>query len=166
MKISYLFSRTDVPGSKLIAWASGLLIKDLEKVPSHVALLIELDNVEEKLVIESVFNQGVRVVPYSAWRLYNEECYRIDSNIKKLNNVFQVLTLMWGRKYDWLGIAYFSLCFIKYILFKSEFPEDNAWQNKDKFFCTEAVARLSGYKKSSMVTPAKMCSDLLKRKNI
>jgi len=66
MKVDYLFSRNKKIGSKIISWASGLLIKDLEKVPSHVAILLD-----EHLVMESTLTTGVRAVPYSYWKKIN-----------------------------------------------------------------------------------------------
>jgi 23S rRNA pseudouridine2604 synthase len=75
--ISYLFSRNKKIGSRLISWASGLLVKDLRKVPSHMAVLVEMDSLPEGLVIESVFDAGVRIVPYKSWLRLNELCYKV-----------------------------------------------------------------------------------------
>ncbi len=163
MKISYLFSRNKQVGSKAIAWASGLLVKDLEKVPSHMAILIYLENCPEPFVLESVLDTGVRIVPYSNWLSKNELCYKIDSKVD--HDMEQVLTKIktyWGKKYDWLGIAYFAWRFSLHLTFKVSFPKENAWQSDNKFFCNELGGEIAGYKKYSMATPAKMCSDFLK----
>lgn len=166
VKLSYLFSRNNKAGSKLIAWASGLLVKDLEKVPSHMALLIESEHLPEPLVLESVLEAGVRIVPYTNWKQLNEECYKIQcpSN-KTLEDIFALVREYWGKKYDWPGIAFFALCFIGHFLFKLPFPKDNAWQSDNKYFCNELGGKLAGYEKYSMVTPAKMCSDFLRMTN-
>lgn len=85
MKIYYLFSRNKKIGSRLISWASSLLVKDLDKVPSHAALLIDCEN-GIQLVVESVLDSGVRIVPYITWQKINEECYKIPC---RLSNVSQ-----------------------------------------------------------------------------
>jgi hypothetical protein len=163
MKLYYLFSRNKKLGSRLIAWASGLLVKDLEKIPSHVAILIEIEGLQEQFVIESVLESGVRIIPWSVWNHKNELCYKIPcTQPKTLDEIFEEVNAIWGKKYDWPGIAFFGLSFIRYLLFKTPFPQNNAWQSNDKFFCSEAAGRLSGYEKTGMATPAKMCSDFLK----
>lgn len=160
MKLFYLFSKNKKIGSRLISWASGLLVKDLEKVPSHVALLISCDNLE--LVVESVLENGVRVIPYSVWKTINEECYKIEHDLNSDIDVASVISNVWGKKYDWLGVIFFALCFIGHLLFKIPFPKKNYWHSRNKYFCTEVVAKLNEYDKYSMTTPAKMCSDFLK----
>ena len=65
MKIYYIYSRNKLIGSRLISWASGLLIKDLEKIPSHVGILVE--GKRFSLVVESVVGSGVRIIPYESW---------------------------------------------------------------------------------------------------
>lgn len=163
MKTYYLFSRNQKLGSRLIAWASGLLVKDLEKIPSHVAILMEFEGVRESFVAESVLETGVRLIPYSVWLEKNELCYKIPCKQKRtVDEIFTILNSIWGKDYDWMGIAFFSLAFIKHLLFKKCFPKENAWQKEDKFFCSEAAGKLSGYEKTGMATPAKMCSDFLK----
>lgn len=163
MKLYYLFSRNKKLGSRLIAWASGLLIKDLEKVPSHVAILMEFEGVKESFVAESVLESGVRLIPLSVWLERNELCYKIPcKQIRTIDEIFGILNSIWGKKYDWMGIAFFTLSFLKYLLFKKAFPEKNEWQNEEKFFCSEAAGKLSNYEKTGMATPAKMCSDFLK----
>lgn len=147
-------------GSKIISWASGLLIHDLEKIPSHVAVLLD-----DHFVMESVAFGGVRCIPYTSWKLINEECYKVPClQVERSKEEISVAyEKVYGKGYDWLGILYFAKCFINHFLFKTPFPKENKWQNKNRFFCTEFAGRLSGYNKYSMTTPAKMCSDLLKR---
>ena len=161
-KLYYLFSRNQKIGSRLIAWASGLLVKDLQKVPSHMAILIEQEGFEP-LVFESTLDSNVRILPYNNWLKINEECYKIECPKERTSSeIFKKIKDLWGKKYDWPGIAYFALCFIRHILFKVDFPKDNAWQSDNKYFCNELGGEIAGYGKYSMVTPAKMCSDFLK----
>lgn len=167
MKLYYIFSRNKKIGSKIISFFSGLLIKDLEKTPSHVALLIEFNGLNETFIIESVMHGGVRILPYSSWKKINEECYKITciTPFKDINEVFNILSIIWNKKYDWKGLLFFALCFLKHFLFKTPFPKENLWNSEDSYFCTEAVGKLSGYNNYSMTTPAKMCSDFLKMEN-
>lgn len=163
LKLFYLFSRNKKTGSKLISWASGLLVKDLEKVPSHMAILIEIENCQESLVFESVLEAGVRIAPYSKWKEINEECYKIPcKQDRNIGDIFLKVNEYWGKKYDWPGIVYFAWRFFLHLVFKAEFPKENAWQSDCRYFCNELGGEIAGYKKYSMVTPAKMCSDFLK----
>lgn len=162
MKLYYLFSRNKKIGSKLIAWASGFLVKDLDRVPSHMAILIDV-GLNESFVFESTLETGVRIIPYTNWLKINEECYKIPCpQTRNLEHILGKVNEYWGRKYDWYGIAYFALCFIGHLVFKRPFPKDNAWQQEDAYFCNELGGEIAEYPKYSMVTPAKMCSDFLK----
>jgi hypothetical protein len=163
IKLYYIFSRNKKIGSRLIAWASGLLVKDLEKVPSHMALLIEIQDFPDAFILESVLEAGVRIVPYSKWLEINEECYKIPCKKQRtLEEIFVWVHDYWGKKYDWPGIAYFAWRFFLHLFFKLDFPKENAWQSDDRYFCNELGGKIAGYYKYSMVTPAKMCSDFLK----
>lgn len=165
MKIHYIFSRNKKVGSKVIAWASGLLLKDLEKTPSHGAILIEFST-SESIVFESTLESGVRLVPYSKWLNINELCYKITPKKQPSESeIFQEINNLWGKSYDFKGILYFAYCFVKVLYFKSKFPNKNKWESGDKFYCLEAMFNLTNYDKSGMVTPAKMCLDLMKREN-
>lgn len=164
MTIRYIFSRNPKIGSKLISWAGGLLIKDLDKLPSHGCILIEFDDCSEGIIFESTFASGVRLIPYSTWLTHNEICYQITPKEQPdKQKVLSVISNIWGKPYDFPGILFFSLCFIRYYLFKTSFPKVNLWSSDNKYFCLEAMFDITNYEKSGMATPAKMCSDLLKR---
>lgn len=158
MKYSYLFSRNKKIGSKLIVWSSSLFknhITNLNKgVPSHVAVLVD-----KMFVIESVFCGGVRIVPFKKWLEINELLYIIEKDTTG-ECPKCVLTEVWGKKYDWLGIMYFSYQMIKHLIFKSNLPVNNKWERENYYFCTEFAGRIGGHN-YSMTTPAKMCNDLL-----
>ena len=79
-------------------------------------------------------------------------------------NVFPFIISYWGKKYDWPGILYFAWRFLLHFIFKSPFPKTNKWETKSRFFCSELVGEMYGYENYSMVTPAKMCADMLKDK--
>ena len=157
MKLHYLFSRNKKIGSKLISWSSKLFkshVTNLKEIPSHVAILVN-----EMFVIESTLTTGVRIVPYSKWKQINEELYKIEYTTKG-ECIKCLLFEVWGKKYDWLGIIYFSYCMFKHLVFHSSLPNKNLWERENYFFCTEFAARLGGHN-YSMTTPAKMCNDLL-----
>lgn len=158
MKIQYVFSRNKKCGSKLIAWASALFPNHITNLkngaPSHVAILLN-----ETIIIESTLTTGVRMLPYNKWKQINEELYKIDRTGKG-ECVKCLLFEVWGKKYDWFGILYFTYQMIKHLIFKSNLPDKNKWEREEYFFCTEFAARLEGYN-YSMTTPAKMCNDLL-----
>jgi hypothetical protein len=163
MNLHYLFSRNQKIGSRLISWGSSLFkehITNLEpdKVPSHVAVLID-----ETYVIESTMTTGVRVIPYNKWQEKNEELYKIPCIQNKrllVEKTKMVLFEVWGKKYDYVGIIYFTYCMIKHLVFKSCLPDKNKFERENYYFCTEFAARIGNYN-YSMTTPAKMCNDFL-----
>ena len=166
MLVRYVFSKNQRYGSKLISWAGSLLIKDLEKVPSHGCIQIEFDNTSEGIIFESTMDGGVRLAPLSSWLKHNEICYVIVPKVQpNKEEVLSIISNMWGKKYDYPGILYFALCFVGFILFKRPFPKSNKWASRSRFFCLEAMFDITSYERSGMATPAKMCSDLLKRES-
>lgn len=157
MKIHYLFSKNSKLGSRLISWASGLLLPEMQNVPSHVAVLID-----DHFVVESTFATGIRCIPFSEWLKLNQICYIIkEPKEKSMDEIHAVFSSVWGKSYDWPGILFFALCFIRHFLFKTKFPYDNKWQDNNRYFCTEFAGVVSGYHKHSMTTPAKMAYDML-----
>jgi hypothetical protein len=157
MKIDYLFSRNKKLGSKLIAWGSGLFkthIKNLNQIPSHVAILLN-----DTIVIESTLTTGVRMIPYNKWKNINEELYKIPRQGKG-ECIKCLLFEVWGKKYDYYGIIYFAAFMFRHLVCGAPLPEKNKWERENYFFCTEFAARLEGYN-YSMTTPAKLCNDLL-----
>lgn len=159
MRISYLFSKNSKMGSKIISWGSSFDTQ-LKDVPSHVALLLN-----EKLVVESTFSSGVRIIPYKNWKEINQELYKIpcEQPVRNSTEIVSEIARMWGRPYDWKGIIYFTLCIIKLILFKTPLPKKNKWQRPGHFFCTELVGRVAGIE-YEMLTPAKMAENMLESK--
>lgn len=152
MKVEYLFSNNNKLGSKIIQWASKKEKIPMENLPSHVAVLID-----NKLVIESTLSTGVRIIPYFKWKKINNEIAKIPckKDYKSPKEIFKAFIILWGMKYDWLGILYFAKCLLLMIIFKKELPKRNKWEHKNKYFCTEFVARLTNID-CSMKTPAKL----------
>lgn len=157
MKVDYLFSKNNQIGSRLISWASSKEKLNLEQIPSHMAVLLD-----DTFVIESTLFTGVRMIPYSKWLEKNKQVYKIPcvSAYRRSKNTLESLMHLWGKKYDWFGILYFFYAFIMLVIFNKELPENNPWQDKNKYFCTEFAAILTG-EDFSMSTPAKICNDWL-----
>ena len=158
MKVDYLFSRNDKLGSKVIAWAAKYEnLPHLDNgVPSHAAVLLD-----GMWVFESTMLGGVRVVPYSEWLKFNEELYKIPcTEPRHSRDVLKIAASLWGRDYDFTGISFFAWRYFGLMLFKRALPSVNRWQNPNKHFCTEFMAKLWG-QDLSMSSPAKICSQLL-----
>ena len=158
MKVDYLFSRNKHLGSKIISWGSSLVVKGLNKYPSHVAVLLD-----DTFVIESTMLTGVRLIPYEQWKKINEEVYKIscERGDCPIFVIQELLFEMWGKKYDKLGLIWFGLQILKKVLFNIPIPNKNEWEQEDKFFCTEFAGRLAG-KDYSMTSPAEILKGFLK----
>ena len=116
----------------------------------------------DELVVESTFNNGVRIIPYKHWLEINEELHRIPCELKHRasKHMTTELTKVWGKKYDWKGVMFFALSYIKLILFRTPLPEKNKWQRDTHYFCTEYVGNVVG-QDYSMKSPARLCADWL-----
>lgn len=159
MKISYLFSKNGKIGSLLIQWASSFQsFENVKKsrIPSHVAILVD-----DQWVIESTFFTGVRIIPVSKWAKKNELLYLVERPPKESKVFLQKATSVWDKPYDWCGILFFTIKFMKLIMTGEELPKENPWQGKNHYFCTELIGKLES-KDYSMTTPAKLCDDLKK----
>jgi hypothetical protein len=158
MKVDYLFSKSPKIGSRIISWAASYEnLPNLNKgLPSHGAVL--LDGI---WVFESTIFTGVRIAPYEEWKKINEELYKIPcSKERHSEEVLKKAALLWNKKYDILGIAFFAWRYLGLILLKKALPSVNRWENPDKHFCTEFQALLTN-QNLSMSSPAKTCSQWL-----
>jgi hypothetical protein len=129
--VTLLFSSNKKIGSKLISTGTWLLEKDCRyfgkpsEVPSHVAVRYK------DMVIESTLFTGVRIITYAEWLKINNPLHAIDIQCDE-SLVENNLIKMYGKKYDWLGIFYFTVR-----LLTPGAPKENKWQDSDKYFCTE-----------------------------
>ena len=157
MKVDYVFSRNKKWGSRLIAWAAKYEKVGLDKNPSHVGVLLN-----DAWVVESTFSTGVRVLPYESWKKINEELYRIPcaQKYRSSNDVMSHTKHIWGKKYDWFGVLYFAISYLRLILFNKPLPKKNKWQRNSRYFCTEYPGRLVS-QDYSMTSPARMCAEWL-----
>jgi hypothetical protein len=163
MKVSvhYLFSRRDLIGSKLISYGTRHLYPEFKNTPSHVAILVN-----DRWVHESTLDTGVRVMSYEKWLELNEEVAKVACPIEweyeDIKNLFRSIQ---DKKYDWLGVIYLGLWMIPSKLFNVKIPEHNAWENPNKYFCSEVM----GYMLNSnydMKPPVEVLKELHGKNNI
>jgi hypothetical protein len=153
MTTKYVFSRNQKVGSRLISWAASFERLTIDAKPSHAAILLA-----DTWIIESTMIGGVRIVPYESWLALNEELYKVDCKVPG-EYALKVAARLWGRPYDWKGLAYFAIGYIR-LLVTGKLPVANKWERSRHFFCTELVAQLEN-KDYSMRSPASICNELL-----
>jgi hypothetical protein len=156
VKVTYLFSRQDKIGSRLISWASSKLL-NIDPTPSHIAILLN-----DKYVFESTLDKGVHISRYEDWKSYNIELYQLtDTKPYEMYQIKVIYKPMLGKKYDYMGILYFAYRFLLMLVFNIKIPNINRWQRQNSYFCCEAVGKLAEIP-YEMRTPAKMYEELSK----
>lgn len=140
VSVHYLFSKNSKIGSKIISWGTKHLHPEVEDTPSHVAILVD-----ERWVIESTLDSGVRVIPYKKWRGINKEVAKVPCRqpwtFPEIKKLFKPLK---DKKYDYKGVTYFGLRLAANKAFKTEIPKKNKWETKNRYFCCEVMARMTG----------------------
>jgi len=158
VKVHYLFSNNNKIGSKIISWGTKHLT-DREDVPSHVAILVN-----NRWVHESTLESGVRVISYKKWLEINKEvakvpCKQEKRNYSEIKTIFREIK---DKDYDYLGVCYLGLALGANKLADIEIPKDNKWEDKNKYFCCEAVEKLTGVESTSMDSPVQVLDRLCK----
>lgn len=139
MKIVYLFSRNKKIGSKIISYGTSFLEPSIKNTPSHTAILMN-----NKRVFESTLETGVRIISYKKWLEVNEEVAKIPcTKERSVEEVFEYFKSIKHKKYDYMGVLYFSLKLLLFLLFNKKMPKKNKWNNKNKYFCSEIVGKLT-----------------------
>lgn len=156
VKIDYLFSKNEKIGSKFIQWGTKHL-SNRDNVPSHVAILVN-----GRWVHESTLTTGVRVISYSKWKEMNEEVAAVscDQKLKDYNELKALYRSIRDKNYDWPGVTYCGYRIFLNKYFGSKMPEVNIWEDEDKYFCCEAVAKLTGMGNFSMKAPVELLDEL------
>lgn len=152
--VSYLFSKNKKIGSRIISSFSLFLAPEVPKV-SHVAILVK-----NRWVHESTLESGVRILPYEKWLEINEEVANVpgeDRDYKEIKSFFKAIK---GKKYDWGGALYLSFRIFCFRLLKTPVPEDNRWENPDKYFCSEVLGYILN-KNFDMKAPNQILKKLL-----
>jgi len=153
IKLQYMWSKNKKIGSRFISWGTTFLEPNinLKDTPSHIAILVN-----ERWVVESTLENGVRLVPFSWWKKHNTIVKQIPcwDNTRELKEILKVVEEHFALKYDWLGIIYFAWRVLLYILFKTKIPKENRFEHNNKYFCCEVIGKLTGenYEMTSPVT--------------
>jgi len=154
--VSIIFSKNKKIGSWLIRLGTTFLSKNpLNRVPSHVAILIA-----NRWVFESVVVSGVRVVPIKTWLEQNELIASISWGEVKYSKLKYELKASLGKKYDYLGLIYFSWRIFLYICLNISFPKRNAGHNPHKYFCSEVVGKITK-QDYSLKAPVQIMDELI-----
>ena len=153
--VHYLFSRSEKIGSKVIASTTKKLCPEIEKTPSHVAILIN-----EKWVFESTLESGVNRMSYKKWKEKNEEVAKIKcTQDRTLEEVIGYFREIKDKKYDYMAIIYFSWRVILLHLLNLQIPAKNKLNNPNRFFCTEVVGKMTNID-CQMTAPVKLLNDI------
>lgn len=155
--VHYLFSRNKKIGSKLISWGTKHLQPEISDTPSHIAILIN-----NRWVHESTLDSGVRVISYTKWLEINEEIDKIQCPIgpRDYSEIKTIFKEIKGNKYDYLGVTYLGISLGANKFLGTSIPETNKWESKDKYFCCEAVEKLTGLNSTSMKAPVQLMVEL------
>ena len=146
--LHYIWSIKPKWGSKMISWASNKYTP-MKDCPSHVALLIN-----EKWVFESTYKYDVNITSYKKWKKENIETQKLlCSQERHYDEIKSTMRSIKGKKYDWGGIVYFIWRFILFWIFKTPPTKKNKLENPNKYFCCEAVGKITNTD-YSMTTPA------------
>lgn len=148
-----LFSHNNMIGSKVIALGSKHLAKHLPNT-SHVALLVN-----KRWVHESTGHSGVRVISIDKWKTINTEVARIELQPKTYQQIADKYRTIQSKKYDYLGVFFLALSIIP-TFFGLGLPKKNLWEDKNKYFCCEALAYFTG-QDYSMSTPVQILQKLM-----
>ena len=149
-KVHYLFSRNKKIGSRLISFGTSFVHPEVDVVPSHVAVLVN-----DRWVFESTLESGVRRIEYKKWLEINEEVAKVECKQKwELKGIIDFYRSLSGKKYDYIGVTYFSWRVLLYILFKIEIPKENKFNHDSRYFCSEVVGKMTGvdYEMTAPVT--------------
>jgi len=153
VQISYLFSRRPKFFSRLIALGSRYSIDELRqssKIPSHTAYLIN-----DRYVVESVFEGGYRVLPYGKWKEINELIAVVPAGTRTMTHLKEKTRKFEGRSYDMWGALYLAVCVGLKIVFRMPIPRHNRLHKPHQYFCCELVGEIEG-EDYAMKSPAKI----------
>lgn len=151
VNVNYIFSRNDKIGSFIIRNSTKQLQPEVEKSPSHVAILVN-----NKYVIESTLESGFRVIPYKKWLELNEELYKFEcAQTWMMKEIKQLYKPLKNKKYDFKGVLYFSWRIILNLFFRIEMPLKNKWHQEDRYFCCEVLGKMTGVS-YEMVAPVQL----------
>lgn len=155
VKVDYLFSKSDLVGSRLISWGTKHL-SDEADTPSHIAILIN-----DRWVLESTAKTGVRIISYKTWLTLVNEIAKIPSvyETKDYSEIKKIFKEIKNKKYDYLGVIYLGIYVALNKYFNKKIPNKNKWESDNKYFCCEAVEKLTGMASTSMKAPVQILAE-------
>lgn len=151
--IKYLFTNSNLTGSKIISGATKRDYQKTSDTPSHFAILFN-----DRWVLHSNFANGVHCQPYYYFKKKNQVISSLRKNECDLSHIEcqllfdQLVKKAYAAKYDYWAIAFFAYRIILNWLFKWPIPDKNKWEVSDKWFCNE-LFELVLDKDLSMQTP-------------
>lgn len=157
-KLEYIFSVSSKPGSKTISWGTKHQNTSSLPTPSHVSLLVN-----NWLILESTLTSGVRIIPLEAWKksgntiIYSVKCIKKREWEDLIKSVFK----LYGRKYDYLGILYFSYRIILQKFLNIPLPTKNKLESPNKYFCVELIEQVTK-EDYEMTSPVQLMLSLAK----
>ncbi len=153
--VHYLFSNNKKIGSRAIMWGTQHQYPKLQKIPSHVAILIN-----NKWVFQSTLEKDVHIISYTKWLEVNNEITKIAcTQTRYYEDIKAMFKNLKGQKYDWGGVIYLGLWLAINKLSGRTIPTHNRWHSSDKYFCCEIMAKMTGID-YQMTTPVKVMMDL------
>ena len=152
VKVHYLFSRNKKIGSRLIAWGTKHLTS-IKTTPSHIAILVN-----ERWVHESTLETGVRVISYKKWKEINEEVEKVPCihKYRDYDEIKKIYQSIKDKKYDWSGVIYLGIFLALNKIFGVKIPEKNKWEKPNRYFCCEAVEKMTDLGPASMKAPVQI----------
>jgi len=157
VEVHVLFSKNNKIGSKIIAKGTKHLESNMPET-SHTALLVN-----NRWVHESTGASGVRIISYDLWKTHQQEVCRIKLEDREYQIIADQYRQIKNKKYDYPGVVYLGLMIIPTFLgFK--LPKKNKWESKDKYFCCEALGKLTNTY-YGMSAPIQIMGNLLNGKD-
>lgn len=159
VRVFLLFSRNKKIGSRFISWLTNHRNNTKFMTPSHIALLLN-----NKWVFESTCDKNVNVVSLNKWKQIHEICHFDELGIFEYQDIANIIRLIRGRRYDFLGAFYLGVRLLLNKFFKLSIGSKNYFESKNAFFCTEILSKIIN-KNLSMYSPADILSNLDELKN-
>lgn len=129
--ITFLWTKNNLPGSKLIQWG-------LDEPVSHFAIL------SDNVVLESRLETGYAMDSYEAFKKRNTLVYALKYNSSP-GSAFQlelqksIHEHCQGTSYDTNGVLWWAMAAIRRKIFGIKPPSYNQWQDKHRFYCVEIL---------------------------
>jgi hypothetical protein len=157
VKVEYLFSKNKKVGSLAIRlFTLHLSYLGFKDTPSHAAILIN-----GRWVHESTLSSGVTVMTYKKWLQSNTVVSKIlCENKLEYSKVKENFRNTKGKSYDWPGVLYLAFFIFLNLILGISIPENNKWNSKNRYFCTEVLGNLLGIN-LSMKSPVETMSLVL-----